>query len=170
MGARWRVVLAAVVVACLAVAAAGEGAAERGGSGAEMKRLLVIAGGKAAHAQVGSYCLRSGGTEPGATGTQECSSVAYDRTPRPVFRVAAGSTVAACAGRPASRVRVALVHDSREGPTELSARKARRLDKEGQCWRSKLPRRLGAASSIDIRVDYGRAGHAHFVVGIAPVH
>lgn len=163
MGGRRRVLLSAVVIACLAAAVAAAGAAAR--DGAEMRRLLVIAGGKAAHAHIGSYCFRSGGTEPGATGTRECSSVAYDPTPQPVFRVAAGSTVVACAGRAASRVRVALVRDSSKGPTELSSRKARRLDKDGQCWRAKLPRHLGAASSLDIRVSYGRLGYAHFVVG-----
>jgi hypothetical protein len=38
---------------------------------------------------------------------------------------------------------------------------------EAPAWRSKLPRRLGAASSLDIRVSYERAGYASFVVGIA---
>jgi hypothetical protein len=66
-----------------------------------------------------------------------------------------------------ARVRVALVRDSSNGPTQLSLRKARRLDKEGQCWRTNLPRHLDAATSLDIRVSYGRAGDAGFALGIA---
>jgi hypothetical protein len=119
-------------------------------------------------ARVGSYCLRSGGAGPGATGVRECSSVAYDPRPRPRLRVAAASTVAVCAGRPAAGVRVAVVRDGSAGPTELSARRARRLDTAGQCWRSRLPRRLRGATSMDVRVSYGSAGFAHVVVGIAP--
>jgi hypothetical protein len=157
---------AAFLLTCLAVAATGGTAAGRDGAVEQMTQLLVIAGGKDAHARVGSYCLSSRSEQPGGTDVRECSSVVYDPHPKPVLRVAGGSTVVVCAGRPAMRVRVALVRDSSRGPTELSARRARRLDRAGQCWRSKLARRLGAASSLDMRVSYGRRGYADFVVGI----
>jgi len=166
--AGWRYV-ASILLACLVVPAAGQAVAARDRPVEARKHLLVIAGGKATHARAGSYCLRSGGGQPGAAGTLECSSVAYDPDPRPVLRVAGGSTVAVCAGRPAARVRVALVRDGSQGPTELSSRNARRLDRAGQCWRSKLARRVGAATSLEFRVSYGSAGHAEFVVGVEAV-
>jgi hypothetical protein len=156
----------ALLLGCTAIAATGRAAAGSERPLAEMKRLLVIAGGNAAHAHLGSYCLRAGGTTPGDTGTRECSSVAYDPHPRPVFRVTVHSTVVTCAGHPAARVRVSLLRDGEHGPKQLATRRARRLDRAGQCWRSTLPRRLRKATSLDVRVGYGRAGYAYFVVGI----
>jgi hypothetical protein len=133
---------------------------------ASKKRLLVIAGGKAASAQPGSYCLRSGGSTPGSPGMTECSSVSYDPTPPRLFRVSAGSTIAMCASTTASKMTVAVISDSKRGPRQLSSRRARRLDKSGECWRARLPRRMATATSLDIRVDYNRTDFTRFLAGI----
>jgi hypothetical protein len=122
-------------------------------------RLLVIAAGKAARAQVSSYCLTT-------RGHAVCGDAAYDPHPRPVFRVARSSTVVACAARPAKGVLVSLLRARRNGPEQVALRRGRRLDDVGQCWRVRLPRHLRGASSLDFQVRYGSAGSADFVVGI----
>jgi len=133
---------------------------------ATKNRLLVIAGEKAGNAKPGSYCLTSAPPRPGSPGMRECSSVSYDPTPRRLFHVSAGSTIAMCAGSPAIKMSVAIVRDGKRGPRQLSSHRARRLDRSGQCWRARLPKPLGRATSVDIRVDYSQTDFARFTAGI----
>lgn len=134
---------------------------------ATKKRLLVVAGEKAANAEPGSSCLTSSGPAPGSPGTRECTSIIYDPTPRRLFRVSPGSTIVMCAGSPAVKMAVNVIRDGKKGPGQVSSSRARRLDRSGECWRARLPQRLRRATSLDIRVDYTGTDFVRFTAGIA---
>jgi hypothetical protein len=132
---------------------------------AQMTRLVVIAGGKAARVRNAGYCLTTDGAEPG-TQVHTCADVVYEPNPRRIFRLAGGSTVVLCAGHRAAGITLTLVHDDPHGPTYLVSRRARRLDSSSECWKVRLPQSLGSATSLHANVSYGEVGEADFVAGI----
>ena len=129
-------------------------------------RLTVVAGERSARLSPGSRCLTRQADAPGSDETLLCTSQRYDPTPRRLFRVSPRATIVMCAGSPATRMNLALVRDRAAGPRQLAAKRASKLDRSGQCWRVSLPNVLSSATSLDIRVDYGKRQFVHFIAGI----
>ncbi len=168
--APWRTVLVLGLVGALLAGwavspAGGRSGAETAGSVERPGRLVLTSGGLMIRAALGSRCLydRPPGDEPRNI---LCTDVLVSPLPtRAALPVKGGRRLLIRTGAPATAVSVSYDKPNRtrtDSVAVFGSRKARRVDETGLRWRTKLPKRVGAARVVRVFVRFRGLATASF--------